>query len=49
MAPYLDTTDLAPWIYATVTLRLDYCDVLYFDHLSKSIWKLQLVQYAVVY
>lgn len=36
-APFLDMANLAIWIHATVTLRLDYCDTVCIGLLSKSI------------
>lgn len=42
--PSLDCEDLAMVTYATVTSRLDFCNVLYVRVPSKMVWKLQLVQ-----
>lgn len=40
LAPYLDTANLATCTHATITLRLDFWNVLYIGFPSKSIWKL---------
>lgn len=41
---YLGRNKLPPLIYATVTSRLDYHNLLYVDLPLKVVWKLQLVQ-----
>lgn len=49
LAPFLSPSDLATVIHATVSSRVDYCNSLYAGLPLILIWKLQLVQKAVVW